>query len=419
MSTICGRCATSTPRATAMRASRSQLMSTQNLLLARNNYNYNGWRNPNIEIRRQRYSLLTTNRIKDNVFVAHIYTAQRYASSTPKSKATKRSTSARSVTNSVSLNKVKVKANVNLKPASASTSSSPLASTLNPPSSTRPAELDLPAPATPDVSTTDKLKRYIAIGRAYLAFYKTGLKNVYHNYKASLPIRAALGLPRFLPTSPPNGQSSSAFLDKVEKAGVSRADFQLTHRAAYDIRRMIPFSLLLIVCGEFTPLIVLMLGNAVTPATCRVPKQIEKWRRQREVRKGAAMVGLENNNSAVSPGEEMKWLANRFGDRGFADTASAELILRGCAVFGLAKTHQRPSWLVPLVYRPRLKRWTEYLEVDDRLIRGGGGVEALSAEEVRIALDERGGVGVGWTNGNVESVEEGRRWLADWLKRRS
>lgn len=116
--------------------------------------------------------------------------------------------------------------------------------------------------------------------------------------------------------------------------------------------------------------------------------------------------------------EEMRWLADQFATYEFATTASPEQVLRACAVFGLAKTHDRPSFLVPLVYRPRLVRWAEYLELDDRLIVNGGGVRAMSAAEVRIAVDERGGVNIGSGEGLGGSEKEERRWLSEWLVRR-
>jgi hypothetical protein len=250
-----------------------------------------------------------------------------------------------------------------------------------------------------------------------------------------MSIRRSLGLPLYLPTSPPpapstgpGGTSGSAFHTAIDSFHISRADFQLVRRAAYDVRRMIPFTLLLIICGEFTPLVVLALGDAVTPFTCRVPKQIDKARMQRAQLKRSVLAAVQGglgSATPISPGsaEEMTWLADNFGDPEFAATASGEQVLRACAVFGLAKSHERPQPLVPLIYRPRLQRWTEYLALDDRLIVRGGGVKAMSAEEVRIAVDERGGVGIGVAMSqrlahvsNAEKVE--REWLEKWLKRR-
>lgn len=133
----------------------------------------------------------------------------------------------------------------------------------------------------------------------------------------------------------------------------------------------------------------------------------------------------------VGSEQELQWLAENYADPEFVNNASADQVLRGCALFGLTKSIDRPRWLVPLIYRPRLKRWVEYLRMDDELLArstsssSSGGVKGLSAEEVRTAVDERGGVGVGTDVGRGEQDRQGwevereeRRWLEKWLKRR-
>ncbi|RAH43326.1 uncharacterized protein BO95DRAFT_445111 [Aspergillus brunneoviolaceus CBS 621.78] len=321
-----------------------------------------------------------------------------------------------------------------------STASHSLSSDINPPASTRPAELTLPSALGPSASPADKLKHYLAVGRAYLTFYKTGLKNVYHNHRAAVPLRRALGLPAHLPTSaylavtqealgPSKGRTNvttttttTAKDNNSNRRGViSRSSFQLLHRAAYDIRRMIPFTLLLIVCGEFTPLVVLALGNAVTPRTCRVPRQLEKERAKRVQRKKVALLLDRGTVTAPEVGSEkemksVRWLMGVSGD------GDRDAVARACTVFGLARSHDRLTWPVLLVYRRRLERYLNYLEVDDELIRRSGGVQAMEAAEVRIAVEERGGVGVG-SRGNGrngwEVEREERRWLEKWLQWRS
>ncbi|RAK70809.1 uncharacterized protein BO72DRAFT_533199 [Aspergillus fijiensis CBS 313.89] len=320
-----------------------------------------------------------------------------------------------------------------------STASHSLSSDINPPASTRPAELTLPSALGPSASPADKLKHYLAVGRAYLTFYKTGLKNVYHNHRAAVPLRRALGLPAHLPTSAYLAVTQEAVgaskgrtnvtttttttttakdNNSNRRAVISRSSFQLLHRAAYDIRRMIPFTLLLIVCGEFTPLVVLALGNAVTPRTCRVPRQLEKERAKRVQRKKVALLLDRGTVTAPEVGSEkemksVRWLMGVSGD------GDRDAVARACAVFGLARSHDRLAWPVLLVYRRRLERYLNYLEVDDELIRRSGGVQAMEAAEVRIAVEERGGVGVG-SRGNGrngwEVEREERRWLEKWLQ---
>jgi hypothetical protein len=271
----------------------------------------------------------------------------------------------------------------------------------------------------------------ISTGRAFLNFYKVGLKNVYANQKVTRPMRTALGLPAFLPTSMPPARgrhgpssSSTALIAQMDSLKMSRADFQLVRRSAYDIRRMIPFGLILLVCGEFTPLIVALVGNAVTPFVCRLPKQNDKTRKKRFELKRHALLATQWDQGSATPvpsgsEKELEWLAKNFGSRDFAVSSQASSVLRGCAAFGLVKSLNRPSWLVPLIYRPRLIRWAEYLELDDKMLVRGGGMKTLNAEEVRIAVEERGGV---WSDDAeldpADREARNREWLARWFAAR-
>ncbi|KMU81555.1 hypothetical protein CISG_09287 [Coccidioides immitis RMSCC 3703] len=228
--------------------------------------------------------------------------------------------------------------------ASSSTSTSVhphLSSALNPPQSTRPAQLELPEKSA---NSSGMFKYYISLGKAYYAFYKTGLKNVYHNYRAAAPIRKRLGFSGYLPTSlPPRSLSGTAAFEQL-------------------VRKE----------GEWL--------NATT-----LPKSIA---------------------SAVRH-------------------ASANDILSSCAVLGLSKSHRLPAYIpgfmqatfVNLVYRPKLRRWLEYLSVDDSLMREAGGAAGLTADEVRIAVEERGGVDVGADRiRDEEKVKIMRRWLERWIE---
>ncbi|WEW60410.1 hypothetical protein PRK78_005895 [Emydomyces testavorans] len=310
--------------------------------------------------------------------------------------------------------------------SSTSTSTpSDVSSTVNPPPSTRPAKLELPEKPA---NSSKSFSYYFSLGKAYYAFYKTGLKNVYHNYRTAAPIRKKLGFAGYLPTLlPPRALSgTSAFEQLVTREGVTRAEFQLLRRSAHDVRRMIPFVLILIVCGEFTPLVVLALGARVTPLTCRVPRQLEKERRLKLERKSAALRAA-TTTAAAAGGSSQEWLNLTTLPRSVASVvrhASADEILRSCAVLGLSKSHRLPGYIpgfmqgtvVNWVYRPKLRRWLEYLAVDDALMREGGGVRGLSADELRIAVEERGGVDVGIDKAREEERERMmRRWLGTWI----
>ncbi|OAL71783.1 hypothetical protein A7D00_3813 [Trichophyton violaceum] len=295
---------------------------------------------------------------------------------------------------------------------SASASETSISSPVNAPASTRPAFLDVPSKDNPQTSGT--FSYYFALGKAYLRFYKTGLKNVYGNYKASIPLRKQLGLPAYIPRSPWTDISASSTAPTTGASSLTRSDFQLVRRSAYDLRRMIPFGFILLICGEFTPLVVLAIGNLVTPMTCRMPNHLIKERSKRVEYKIAALQGLSaGQREVVAPSLR----------RGVKDVhaLSAEEVLQSCVVFGLSKRHSLPvpeflqTMVVNGLYRPRLQRWMEYLAADDKLIMRAGGIENMIAEEVRLAVDERGGVDVGM--GLKEGVREAaeRKWLAKWL----
>ncbi|KAL4882358.1 hypothetical protein BJY04DRAFT_217273 [Aspergillus karnatakaensis] len=318
-------------------------------------------------------------------------------------------------------------------PSTTSTSTTQIADDINPPPSTRPAEIVHPEPAAPDATAGDKAKRYINVGRAFYSFYKTGLKNVYNNYKASLPIRKSLGIPSALPSTPPlsaflkssSAEQSKELQIKDAELRTSRSTFQLLNRAAYDVRRMIPFSLVLIVCGELTPLAVLILGNSITPYTCRVPKQIEKYRSQRTDLKrkalSAHLAASEGSVSVPGPGsaEEMDILSKFTDKKWIENEASVQEVIHACVVMGIVKSMDGLAIVRHKAYRKKLSAFAQYLEVDDQFIREGGGVSALEAAEVRIAVEERAGYGLSSGGGEGWEIErEERRWLEKWLERR-
>ena len=190
------------------------------------------------------------------------------------------------------------------------------------------------------------------------------------------------------------------------------------------MRRLIPFGLTFIICGELTPFIVLALGNAITPYTCRIPRQVEKARAKKMDVKRAALVAHQvATTGSLTPfgagsDQELDLLADCYADLDWAQTASVEEILRACVALGLSKSYNRHPFLASVIYRPRLRRYAEYLSVDDQLIRSGGGVKAMEASEVTIAVEERGGVDIRDGNVGWKAEREERRWLEQWLQRR-
>ncbi|KAJ5726445.1 uncharacterized protein N7483_007802 [Penicillium malachiteum] len=292
------------------------------------------------------------------------------------------------------------------------------------------------------------LKGLFTIARAYLSFYKSGIFNVYHNYRASIPIRRTLGLSILIPTSPPynisrlrslksNTQSSSPTSNasptsKENETVVGRAQYQLTHRSALDIRRLIPFAAIVAICGEFTPLLLPYLGKSITPSTCRIPDQLHKEREKAIALKLFTLHAQAYLDKVPCPvegsREEIRYIM-KYLNVDWVRKADNDAVLRACAVLKLSTTYERRNWigadfgvfwdfLVFASLRPRLLRHVNYLETDDALIRQAGGPSQLNEKELQLAVEERGAVDVGWGLG--EKAEGVRKdWLMMWLEERS
>jgi hypothetical protein len=177
---------------------------------------------------------------------------------------------------------------------------------------------------------------------------------------------------------------------------------------------MIPFTMILIVCGEFTPLVIPLFGSAITPATCRFPSQVEKERVALAKGKRAALEA--GSGSGLVSGVQQIKLLRQFADPVWVKGADSAEVLRASAVFGLVKRHDKTAGaiLAGVLYRPRLARYVEYLAIDDAMIRAGG-VQRMSAVEVRIAVEERGGVDVSGDADRKKAEVLERRWLEQWL----
>ncbi|KAH6677410.1 hypothetical protein B0J14DRAFT_651300 [Halenospora varia] len=250
------------------------------------------------------------------------------------------------------------------------TATSPPRSTLNGPLSTLPAPLILPNRS--DFEST--FKYLFKLGSTYGSFYKTGALNIFTNFRASQAIQNNIDS---------NYQSSKAAA--VKAGALSRADFQLLHRSWHDIKRLPIFGLVFIVCGEFTPLVVIALSNVV-PWTCRIPRQINSDRQKLEDRRRISF----RNLTAAPPTESN------------VEGLERQQLIHISWSLGLSSSvwdwlgGQYPG-LPNAVLRRRVRRHVEYLEMDDGLLVGKKGgqkgmerLKGLGVEEVKMALVERG-----------------------------
>ena len=253
---------------------------------------------------------------------------------------------------------------------------------VNPPSSTLPGPLVLPVRAESQSAPS----YFFSLGKAYLSFYKTGAKAVYTNFKASQSITSRL---------PP----STSVSDALEKGLLSRAEWQLIWRSRQDIKKVPLFALVFMICGEFTPLVVLFMAGVV-PRTCMIPKQVQMMREKREARRAQSFRdGTLDQASRNTPEVD--------------DLKSFQLVHIGRSLGLYPALFDRLFGGFPTAaLRARVRRWKEYLELDDVAIERNGGVQEMEMEEVRIAAEERGLDVLGKNDTQLKGV------LNDWLAAR-
>ncbi|KAK4100384.1 hypothetical protein N658DRAFT_507899 [Parathielavia hyrcaniae] len=274
-------------------------------------------------------------------------------------------------------------------------------SAANPPSTTRPPPLDLPPVPPPN---TPKLSQpyfayLLALGKAYLKFYKTGIRHVYTNTRL---------LYSFFSSSSPTPNPDPAPTDRPHPS--TRAHLHLRERVRHDLRRLPLFALMLLVCGEFTPLVVLALPGAV-PLPCRIPRQVEKLLAREEGRRVvwrdivAAEVGAISPGVGGGEGKNNNNMVARDGLKLRGTTAAAG---RGLAmVLGLSAAWR---WMPGAVVGMAVEKRLRFLAVDDALLVQAGGAAALVPEEVRLTCAARGIDVLG------RGDEELRGVLGRWLR---
>ncbi|KAI8627261.1 hypothetical protein F5Y19DRAFT_183584 [Xylariaceae sp. FL1651] len=251
---------------------------------------------------------------------------------------------------------------------------SPFSDTLNPPASTRPPPLDLPV-RDPQSNLFGHLFR---LGKAYTTFYKTGLKAVFTNRRLlrDLPDTPPPNLPSGIPTVPtsaPTPTTAAAALSPDPRDKVTlptRASLLLRSRVRHDTARLPLFGLVVLICGEFTPLVVLLFPR-LTPYTCRIPAQATVIRRGAEARRAASFRALSH-------------VAD--------DAAALDKVADGhiCRSLGLGSALWDKAGLDVPVVRSRAAGAVGRIVRDDAMLRDGGGAGTLVDDEVVLACEERG-----------------------------
>lgn len=260
--------------------------------------------------------------------------------------------------------------------------------TLNPPASTLPPPLTLPPPRQPHESL---FSYFIALGKGYVVFYKSGIRAIYHNWKWTRQVRGRIA------AAPSRQQRQSGDEALLRSGALSRAEFHLLRRTRQDIRKIPLFVLMYIVCGEFTPLVVVALSGLV-PRTIWIPKQVLRAREKAESRRAAVYATAVSESE---PETSMNYEARRLGG-----------ILSAYPTWW-DRLPVTPSWFISRRVAERLR----LIDLDDFAIvqdgSQGDGVQRLAdLEEVRLAAEMRGIDVLG------REDEELKAMLGKWIRAR-
>lgn len=180
-------------------------------------------------------------------------------------------------------------------------------------------------------------------------------------------------------------------------------------RAEADVRKIPLFLLVFAICGEFTPLVVIFLSGVV-PATCKIPKQVQRDRERREARRRTSFLegsGLKGNDDLSGGNGAMtvdKLRPEQLAHVGRALGLYAGFWDRLLGGFPLAGT-----------LKSRIVDWEGYVALDDTAIAKYGGFEGLDIEEIRIVAEERGIDVLGRDDRHLRNVVE--KWMEESKKR--
>ncbi|KAL8944805.1 MAG: hypothetical protein Q9216_000227 [Gyalolechia sp. 2 TL-2023] len=260
---------------------------------------------------------------------------------------------------------------------------------LNPPASTLPPLLTLPT-RPPNFSGTQRFTFYYQTGKAYISFYKSGVKSIYHNYKILRQLRSRV-------------PQKKSFEQALRDGALTRGEYHLIKRTRRDAFRIPLFGLVLAICGEFTPLVVIFIGlNGAVPRTCHIPRQIDSARKKREARRKESF-----RQGTVTRGDR-----EEFDD---VQRLPKPILTHVGKSLGLYSSLWDKIGLTPTVLLPpRIRKAVERIDADDFAIHRDGGVKQLSDEEAKLAAEERGIDVVGKAMGEIRSVllkwMEARKW---------
>jgi len=169
----------------------------------------------------------------------------------------------------------------------------------------------------------------------------------------------------------------------VESGSLTRAEFQLIRRAKNDVNKLPLFVLVWLVCGEFTPLVVVFVSRLV-PRIIWIPKQVQQAREKTEARRKLA---LEESIVHFNGPTKLEIIDQMVEPR---RTNAYRYYARSLGLYpGL--WDRFPSSVLPIwLLKRKVQKRIEYLETDDFAIVRDGGVERMQEQELVWACEDRG-----------------------------
>ena len=250
--------------------------------------------------------------------------------------------------------------------------------------STRPAPLEM-ITRKPDDST---FSYYYRLGKSYLNFYKTGMKNVWYNWKEFSEIKSWIN-PFPIQNAARYGGTEQLHLPRFKQTvtcpHIFRREYVLYYRFKHDAWKLLPFSLVLLICGEFTPFAILLLGDSVVPYTCRIPQQ-QKAAKDAAIKRFdiylSEMRALTKSTAPLKPAHALDFTPRDFikehpwrRDLLFAHLVHQTSFTR-LPFFIFAPTY----WHV--ILQRRLQRYFTQIFCETVLIRREGGFAKLSPQDI-------------------------------------
>lgn len=252
---------------------------------------------------------------------------------------------------------------------------------LNPPPFTYAPEISVPARK----ADQNLIKWLWSAGRAYLAFYKKGISHVRQTAKLAKSLR----------------KKAAAHTPKKPMTEVlTRAEWQVVRRSRRDVLRLPVFGVLMLLLGEWLPVVVLYL-TPVIPEVCRIPQQVERTLRKREDKRqdrlrkislqSMQLLGKDRPATGTSLSDSSSSSGAMTKGKNWNDMTLFELCVSAAKldvyppVFDWVPLSPPKFWL-----QRNVRRKMQYLDTDSKLIERDGGLAGLNAEEVKRACVERG-----------------------------